>query len=100
MSFDTEKLIRKFSEVNSAHSFTEGSESVHYSKPIDKGMVTELQPDQILKPVMDETPWSNEVERILYDMGKHAGRTEAIATVINLMKENPNIDGLEILKRL
>jgi hypothetical protein len=24
------------------------SESVHYSKPIDKGMVTELQPDKIV----------------------------------------------------
>jgi hypothetical protein len=39
MSFDTEKLIRKFSEE---------PKSVHYSKPIDKGMVTELQPDKIV----------------------------------------------------
>jgi len=63
---------------------------------MEKDLVNELENIAAFNPetVTDKT------FQMGYSMGEMSGRAQAITTVINLLKENPNIDGLEILKKL
>lgn len=82
--------------------------STHYQKPVQTltyaGTIPTATEFSVFKAVMEEEPFTTPAEKAIFDMGKIEGmdqkRAEIIAMVMNLLKENPNIDGLEILKKL
>lgn len=92
---ETKHLIRDFTN-------TGPSESFHYKgRPI-----TETEANFV--PPVEDFQVKAMIERESYDMIYNAGkwegrqemRAEIVAMVMNLLRENPNIDGLEILKKL
>jgi hypothetical protein len=87
---ETKNLIRQFREEPK-------SQSVHYQKPIDKGMITDLQEIADFKP---PTGKDFEMYSMGFEQGQYSKRAEVIAMVMNLTKDNPNVSVLEILKKL
>jgi len=109
MSFDTEKLIRKFSEepeirfikdvVNESEPWkkelTKVSESTHYRKPADNGQVTELQPDFKVKTMVDPKHFN-----MIYNSGARETLNELQTFLITYMNktENSQLTALDVYK--